>query len=551
MLDWFDALVTWCLSLGPDGRHVLPLAGALVGSMAVAASWVVLAQRTPWRARQLVAALRSRLHTSEAGMQVSLVGRLRVPGKETVPSFIRAGRGVAVSSLLAGHERRVEAIITRAAVGLAIETRDGLVPIEGAIDIQRARGAVAARNVDAGVRARVPSASRLRATDLVDGQWVLAEGTVTHVSREGLREQGAVRGLTAGSGRVVLTALRPEVPPWTFTLAALGSLAIALLASPLPWPIPALLPVTSRPAWDLLTAARLLGPTRASTIARFSDSGLDPVARRWFAMANDEMGNCGPAVVAFAALRDDEAAIGVMDRHACDVEPALRVQLLRESGFAERALAASIGVPMPDRERRALDDEAGGETHYRSAPAEAPRAAPRDDDLVCDPACLEAIRGAGERALEIVEARMPARAGGASLEARVACSSSFDHQELLAELSLECGRFEPEDGVEAVRRAARPRVNEPLSRVEARLHVIRILLERGGDLEGARAVEARQRRILAILATPHGARAEARWLEPAAPTALGSIDRPRWRPQDGCNPFEGMTLEQIHEQVGF
>jgi hypothetical protein len=52
-----------------------------------------------------------------------------------------------------------------------------------------------------------------------------------------------------------------------------------------------------------------------------------------------------------------------------------------------------------------------------------------------------------------------------------------------------------------------------------------------------------------MLATPHGARAEARWLEPAVPTAIGSIDRRPWRA--GCNPLQGLTDERIREQAGF
>jgi hypothetical protein len=543
---WLDALVTWCLSLGPSAQYALPVAGATVGLLGAALSWGLVWQRAPWRAREIFRARRTRLHGIDAGARVSLVGRVRVSGKRTVPSFGRADRAVAVSSLAGRVGSASEPIATRAADGLAIETREGLVPIVGAIDVRRTRGGARARNLDADAQARALGATNLRATDLVEGQWVLAEGVVAHVAREGLREQGAVRGLRGASEPVALTALWPEVPRWTWAVATLGALALALLVTPLPWATPGLHRVSRdgasrRGAWEVLTAARLLGPTREATLRQIADSPLDPAQRRRFAVAQTELGNCGVAVVAFAALRQDEEALALLDAGECRVAPALRLQLFRESGFASRALGVSSELDLYERIRRALSDEAGGEQRYAEGPAEPPLDAPRADDLVCDPGCLEAIRGAGEGALEIVEARMPGR--------RTGCQSSLGAQDLLLELGLECGRFTPEEGATAVRRAPRPVTVLPLSHVEARLHVMRALLRAAGDEDGARVMEARQRRILATLATPQGARAEARWIEPAR-IDLEAIMRAHGPSGSGCDPLWGLTEERIREQMG-
>ena len=357
--DVLDACVTWAISLGPSARYVLPVAGAAMGLVLVALGWFVASQRTAWRARELFAATRMRVSTEEPGKRVALLGRLRVPGGRGVPSFARPDRDVVVSSLEGRVDGARQPLATRAAEGLALETRDGLVPLEGVIDVRRTRGAARADNVDARTRARAFGATSLRASDLREGQWVLAAGLVGHIGREALREQGAVRGLSGAGAPIELVPLRPEVPRWMLTASVIGAIALSLAMTPLPWPIPALMPLRRGPASDVLLTARLLGPTREATLRAMADSRVDPTERRWFAMARQELGDCATAILVFAAIRRDEEALALLDREDCAVEPLLRMQLLRESGLAARALEASQVLVLNDRQRRALADEAG------------------------------------------------------------------------------------------------------------------------------------------------------------------------------------------------
>jgi hypothetical protein len=196
----------------------------VLGLVGVALAWTLLSQRTAWHLRELIAALRTAMHAEEEGARVVLVGRLRAPGGETIASFEREDRRAVVSSVHQQIGKVLDHVATRATPGLVLETHQGPIPIAGFIDVRRTRASKRAKNVDARTQARATDASALRAIDVNDGQWVLAEGLVTRVTREGLREQAAVRGL-AGVERtpVVLTALRPEVPPWTFRIGAIGA----------------------------------------------------------------------------------------------------------------------------------------------------------------------------------------------------------------------------------------------------------------------------------------------------------------------------------------
>jgi hypothetical protein len=173
--------------------------------------------------------------------------------------------------------------------------------------------------------------------------------------------------------------------------------------------------------------------------------------------------------------------------------------------------------------------------------------------ITCERPCREAIAGQGDRAYELVQSLQPARA-----EPLSACRG--EAIVFLAELGLACGRFTPERGVEALRLAPRARVMEPLSRVEARLHVHRLLLEGAAEHEAARAVEARQRRILALLSTPGGARAEDLWssaraVAPTDPWARrhGPLDDLEdWGPYEHTDDDDDAprpTPEQLRAQV--
>ena len=496
---WLDAGVTWALELGPDGRFVLPVLGAVGGLFAVALAWILLAQRTAWRARELVRALRATVHATEEGERVVVLGRLRAPGGETIASFEREDRRAVVSSIHQRVGRGLDHVATRATPGLVLETREGPIPIAGHIDVRRTRATKKAKNVDAGSLARAVDPASLRAVDVTNGQWVLAEGLVARITREGLREQAGVRGL-GGAERapVVLTALRPEVPPWTFRLGALGALVACVLATPLPWPwAPSFVPVTDRAVWDVITTVRLLGPTREAALEHIVEGTPDAQVRAWRAVAQLERGHCDVAIALLHGMRRDEEAIALLDRPDCPLDPAIALQLLRESGEVLRAQAAAPRAALTDAQRAAIAAEAGA-----VIPAGTARLG-NTSALACDGNCVTAISGAGDRAFDLVMARQPARG-----EAPVPCG----HREtvtILQELGLDCSGFSPERGLEALRVAPRPRVVEPLSRIEARLHVHRWILDHAGEHEAARAVEARQRRLLAVLSTPGGAHAEA------------------------------------------
>jgi hypothetical protein len=119
---WLDACVTWALELGPDGRLVLPVLGAVLGLVGVALAWTLLSQRTAWHLRELIAALRTAMHAEEEGARVVLVGRLRAPGGETIASFEREDRRAVVSSVHQQIGKVLDHVATRATPGLVLET---------------------------------------------------------------------------------------------------------------------------------------------------------------------------------------------------------------------------------------------------------------------------------------------------------------------------------------------------------------------------------------------------------------------------------------------
>ncbi len=539
-----DELLTSALTLGPHGRFVLPILGTLVGLTAFAVGWILVGQRVAWSARELARGLRTQIHTAELGERVWIVGRLRAPGKQTIASFARSEQRVVVSSL---HERvgkSAECIATRTAPGLAIETRSGLVPITGLVDVRRTRATRVAANVDARSLERAGDVSSLRAADVIEGQWVLAHGSVERVARERLRESAAVLGLSGGSEMhpdaasraIVLTALRPEVPAWTGTVAVLGALALALVLTPIPWPGGrALFQPTMREVRVLVRAVRLLGPTRSETLATaFVDSSEDLREREWATLAAIERGDCRQARWLLWLARRDEEALAQIHARGC-TSAAEELQLLRETGRAEEAYALMYDVVLTERERRALTAEAGYARIVGEVTTDAGRLAPAEGDLVCDAFCLDTIRGHGDAAFDLAAEASPARRDRA-----LDCSSE-EVRRLLWEIGLVCGQFTPAEGREAVRLAPRSMELRPLSAVEARLHVIRTVLLNAGAEDEALVIEGRQRRLLAILATEHGARAEEVW------TVGAPIPEP-FDPRAGCMPITDLAFAQ--EQAG-
>ncbi|MBN8612340.1 MAG: hypothetical protein J0L92_17220 [Deltaproteobacteria bacterium] len=512
--SYLEALVTFALGLGPSGRFALPVLGAAIGLVLFMGAWVLLSQRTAWSARELWRAIRTRMHATEVGERTWIVGRVRAPGRETIASFERSDRRAVVSSL---HERvgtSPKCLATRTAPGLTIETRDGLVPLEGLIDVRRTRATRKARNVDDRSRARAISPTALRAADVLEGQWVLAHGTVARIAREGLREQAGVLGLSGGSevhatestGAIVLTALRPEVPRGTLAIALLGATSIALLVSPLPWPNGrSLVTITAREPRLAMHGVRLLSPTREMALRELTVSPRSEVEVRWSHLAGLELGDCEPVVLAAYAEHHDEVAIERLQRPGCAIDARTQLILLRDSGHAVSANAFASRAGLSARERSAIASEAG--MVIETPPwGDEGRFDPASGEIVCELFCLEAIRGRGEQALDVVEARSAAR-----MQRTFDCTRSETRQ-LLSELGLRCGEFDAAQGLHAVRHHGRSSTLEPLSHIEARLHVMRVLLENGGDLTGASQLAARQRRILATLSTDGGRSAENQWI---------------------------------------
>jgi hypothetical protein len=518
--SYLEALVTFALSLGPSGRFALPVVGAAIGLVVFVGAWVLLSQRTAWSARELWRALRTRMHATEVGERAWIVGRLRAPGRETIASFERSDRRAVVSSLHERVGRSPKCLATRTAPGLAIETRDGLVPIEGLIDVRRTRATRKARNVDDRSRGRASKPTTLRAADVLEGQWVLAHGTVARIAREGLREQAGVLGLSGGSevhttqssSAIVLTALRPEVPRGTLAMALLGATSIALVVSPLPWPYGrSLVTITAREPRLVMHAVRLLSPTREVALRELTVSPRSEIEVEWSYLASLELGDCEPVVRVAFFENHDELAIEHLQRPGCTVDPRTQLILLRESGHAVSANAFASRAGLSSRERSAIASEAG--MAIETPPwGDEGRFEGASGEIVCDLFCLEAIRGRGEQALDVAEARSAVRT-----QRTFDCTRSETRQ-LLWELGLHCGEFDAAEGLHAVRNHGRSSGIVPLSHVEARLHVMRVLLENGGDVTGASQVAARQRRILATLSTDGGRRAESQWTGSRLPT---------------------------------
>ncbi len=272
--DVLTALIDWALALGPMGSWVLPSLGVLGGIALIGGGHAAWQQRLRRRAHDLAASARRRIPREEEGRRVVLVGRLRVAGSETVRSYVD-GRPVAVSSLL-----RIEGPVTtvsgtRRATGLAVETEDGLVPIHGTIHVERTRAPLRL--------AGTPDSARA-ALDVAAGELVMVEGMLGRVAQEGLREQGAVLGVSSetqdfGQLPIRMTALRLELPRALPRVALAGALAGVLLLTPWPVAVPEALViepdlsahpnamVASRRAVLLF---RLLGPTRSTAVTQLA-----------------------------------------------------------------------------------------------------------------------------------------------------------------------------------------------------------------------------------------------------------------------------------------
>ncbi len=514
-LDW---LVTMALEVGPDGRFVLPGVGAVVGLLAFGGVFLLVSQRIAWRLGDLVRAIRGSFHAAEVGQAVTVLGRLRAPGSASIASFERSDRRAVVSSL---HERRAGAlacVATRSAPRLELVTREGAIPLEGLLDVRRTRASRRARNVDDRAAARASAPTALRAADLRDGQWVLASGIVRRVLREGLREQAGVSGLSGASTPIVLTALRPELPRWTIPIALVGALVFGALLTPIPWGQGrALIQIEHRAAWCVMTAAQLLGPTRSWVVASIGHSPNDGSQREWALLAARERGDCAEEAALLAAFRRDEEALAVIEGCRSALDPRLTRTLLREAGHPQRAIAV-VDANLTASESGAMQLEAGHVTHYYAESwLDAGSARPPDGELACGARCLLAIRDLGETALESVDAMLPLRRGGLD------CGSP-EIGAILGELGLVCGRFSAADGVRALRLSPRSLDGlRPLSEIEARLHVARVLFEAGGETVAATQVRERQRRILAVLSTEGGRRAEVflRYQPSARPPEVG------------------------------
>lgn len=520
-MDSLDWLVTMALEVGPEGRFVLPIVGALVGLAGFGVMFALVSQRLAWRLPDLVRALRGAFHAAEVGQRVIVLGRIRAPGGASIASFERADRRAVVSSV---HERvagRLACVATRTAPRLELATREGALPLEGLLDVRRTRASRKARNLDERAAARAREPAKLRAADLHDGQWVLASGLVGRVVREGLREQAGVRGLSGASEPIVLTALRPELPRRTIPVALVGAIVVAALVTPLPWGANRpLFETDNRLAWCVLTAVRLLAPTRAGVIGAMPDSGIDLAQREWALLAARERGDCAAQARILADSRRDEEALAVIEHCAGLTASPLARTLFRETGQPQRALAVADASLTP-RERSALQLEAGQVMqYYAESWLDAASARPPDGELACGAACLLAIRGLGQNALESVDERLPLRRGGLD------CGSP-EIGTILGELGLVCGAFTAADGVRAVRLVPRSYTElRPLSEVEARLHVVRVLLEAGGETTQAAQVRERQRRILGVLSTDGGRRGEL-FLRYQPPPVV---------PEVGCSP---------------
>lgn len=290
------SLIDWALSLGPSGRFVLPVLGLACGAVALGGLHFWWHQRLRRHARDLAESARRRIPRGEEGRRVVLVGRVRVAASESVPSFVD-GAPVAVSSLFRAEGRMLTVLATRRATGLAIETADGLVPVHGTVHVERT------------ITPRPLAGSDSRCgLDVAAGELVMVEGLLGRVQREGLREPGALLGLSSDSddfGHVPIrmTALRLELPRALWRATLVGALLGAVVLTPWPIGLPSRLVVQPDPmthpqiaeaGWRATVLIRLLSPARAGTLMRLRLPAREWTAEdvRWALAATRELGDC-------------------------------------------------------------------------------------------------------------------------------------------------------------------------------------------------------------------------------------------------------------------
>jgi hypothetical protein len=294
--DLLAALIDASLSLGAAGHLALPLLGLLAGTLLLGGGYFWWQQRLRKHGRDLAETARRRIPRGEEGRRVVLVGRLRVAGAESVASFVD-GAPVAVSSLFRAEGRALSVVGTRRATGLSLETEDGLVPIHGTIHVERT---VAPRPISASGEARC-------GLDVAAGELVMIEGVLGRVGQEGLREQGAVLGLSSesedfGHVPIRMTALRLELPRALPRAALAGALLGAVLLTPWPIGLPSSLIVQPDPlehpqlaeaGWRATVVVRLLSPSRGAMLARLTSPLGDwtPEEVRWAIAAARELGD--------------------------------------------------------------------------------------------------------------------------------------------------------------------------------------------------------------------------------------------------------------------
>ncbi len=317
-------LLSWALSLGPVGAWLLPVAGLALGLLAVGGGYFVAAQRLRRRARDLLVRAKRHVPRGEEGKRVVLVGRLRVAGADAVPSFAD-GRAVAVSSVSTSQGSVTSVVETRSAPTLALETTEGLVPIEGVIEVDRTRAGRRVRSEEP--RSYPPELARaLRVTDVCAGERVMVEGRLGRVAREGLREPGAVLGVSSetlrfGQVPVRITALRIEAPRALVPMALAGAIGCALCLTPLSLDVSLWSLAGVRPdydvSWQLRAAARLLGPTRTSALDEVAvmPALAGSLELGWVRAALQEQGRCY------------EEALGSAERARCSPAAPTRARV--------------------------------------------------------------------------------------------------------------------------------------------------------------------------------------------------------------------------------
>jgi hypothetical protein len=361
--DLLASLIDWALSLGASGRHVLPLLGLALGALLLGGGHFWWHQRLRRHGRDLAESARRRIPRSEEGRRVVLVGRLRVAGSESVPSFVDGAR-VAVSSLFRAEGRALAVLDTRRATGLSLETEDGLVPIHGTVHVERT---VAPRPL-AGSDSRC-------GLDVAAGELVMVEGLLGRVQREGLREQGALLGLSSesddfGHVPIRMTALRLELPRALPRAILAGALLGAVVLTPWPIGLPSRLVVQPDPmthpqlaeaGWRATVLVRLLAPTRTATLERLRSPAGDWTNEdvRWALASARELGDCaGERRILVAVGRPIEVA-------TCVERPPTAIEAWLAYRYPPWHCALVTEHELVELRRRARQEDPLGYLHYQ------------------------------------------------------------------------------------------------------------------------------------------------------------------------------------------